>query len=142
MLSRRLLAAEPAPYSFKHGDFEVTVISDGQLQLPATLLGVDTPEEERAAFLKAAGIGETVTPAVNLTLIKSGNDLILFDTGAGPNMTADGRQVGREPRRRRRRPGQGHQGRLHPWPPRSHLGHDRAGRVVALPECRLLLSGQ
>lgn len=85
LLPRGAFAAV-APHSFKHGDFEVTVISDGQLQLPSTLLGVDAPAEERAALFKEVGIGESVTPAVNLTLVKAGNDLILFDTGAGGNM--------------------------------------------------------
>lgn len=81
----RLWAAE-SPYSFKQGDFEITVLSDGSLTLPAALLGPDTPAEERKAFLDAAGItGENVTGAANPVLIKSGSDLILLDNGSGGN---------------------------------------------------------
>jgi glyoxylase-like metal-dependent hydrolase (beta-lactamase superfamily II) len=79
----RLWAAE-APYTFKQGDFEITVLSDGSLTLPVTLLAADTPAEERKAFLDAAGItGENITPATSPVLIKAGSDVILFDNGSG-----------------------------------------------------------
>ena len=80
---RALWAAE-APYSFKQGDFEITVVSDGHLVLPSSLLAADAPAEERKALLEAAGLGgENVMPAANPVLIRSGSDLILFDTGSG-----------------------------------------------------------
>lgn len=79
----RLWAAE-APYSFKHGDFEITVLSDGSLTLPANLLGADTSAEERKAFLEAAGItGENFTGATSPVLIRAGSDVILLDNGSG-----------------------------------------------------------
>jgi glyoxylase-like metal-dependent hydrolase (beta-lactamase superfamily II) len=85
-LPRRLFAAD-APHRFMHGDFEVIVISDGSLQLPVSLHAFDTPEEEKKAVLEAAGLtGETTNPAVNLTLLKRGDELILFDVGGGPNL--------------------------------------------------------
>jgi len=78
-----LFAAE-SPFTFKQGDFDITVLSDGSLTLPAALLGPDTPAEERKAFLDAAGItGENITPPANPVLIKAGSDLILFDNGSG-----------------------------------------------------------
>lgn len=82
-MPRRLWAAE-APHTFKQGDFEISVISDGHLILPTNLLGSDAPEEERKAVLAAAGItGEEFQPAANPVLIRSGSDLIVFDTGSG-----------------------------------------------------------
>ena len=70
----RLWAAE-APHSFQQGDFEVTILSDGHLVLPAELLAPDTPEEERQAVLTQAGLtGENVTPATNPVLIRAGSD--------------------------------------------------------------------
>jgi glyoxylase-like metal-dependent hydrolase (beta-lactamase superfamily II) len=83
VLPGRLVAAD-ATHSFRHGDFEVLVISDGTLTLPAELHGIETPAEVRAAALAAAGVtGETITGAVNLTLLRKGEQLILFDVGTG-----------------------------------------------------------
>jgi glyoxylase-like metal-dependent hydrolase (beta-lactamase superfamily II) len=79
----RLWAAE-TPHTFKQGDFEITVLSDGSLTLPANLLGPDTPAEERKAFLDMVGItGENVTGAASPVLIRAGSDVILFDNGSG-----------------------------------------------------------
>jgi len=79
----RLWAAE-APASFTHGDFEVTVVSDGNLMLPSNLFAGDAPPEERKALFDAAGLGgENITAAANPVVIRAGSDLILFDTGSG-----------------------------------------------------------
>ena len=81
----RATAAIP-PHVFRHGAFEISVISDGHLVLPANLLVPDAPKPEVAALLAAAGQGpDQVMPATNLTLIRSGADLILVDTGSGAN---------------------------------------------------------
>jgi glyoxylase-like metal-dependent hydrolase (beta-lactamase superfamily II) len=81
----RLWAAE-APHSFKQGDFEVTVLSDGHLVIPTNLLGADAPPEERQAFLQSIGLtGENIEPAASPVLIRAGSDLILFDNGSGSN---------------------------------------------------------
>jgi glyoxylase-like metal-dependent hydrolase (beta-lactamase superfamily II) len=82
--SPRWAFAAAAPYSFKQGDFEITVVSDGHLVLPSALLGQDAPPEEREVLLKAAGLDtEMVNPAASPLLIRSGSDLILLDTGSG-----------------------------------------------------------
>jgi glyoxylase-like metal-dependent hydrolase (beta-lactamase superfamily II) len=82
----RLWAAE-SPHSFRQGDFEVTVLSDGHLVLPASLLGPDVPAEERKAFLDSVGLtGENVEPATNPVLIRIGSEVILFDNGSGGNL--------------------------------------------------------
>jgi glyoxylase-like metal-dependent hydrolase (beta-lactamase superfamily II) len=83
LLHRHVLALA-APYSFKQGAVEVTVVSDGHLVLPVNLLAPDAPADERKALLAALGItGDTIEPATNATVIKAGSDIILFDTGSG-----------------------------------------------------------
>ena len=83
VLPRRLLAATEL-HRFQHGDFEVNVISDGHLTFPAGVLAPDAPSEEVQALLEAAGMGgEQVMPPTNPVLIRSGSDIILFDTGSG-----------------------------------------------------------
>src|SRR5665811_1054369 len=76
--------AAPAPYTFKHGAFELTVVSDGHLVLPVSFLAPDAPPAERAVLLKAAGeTGEQYHSPTNVTLIRADNDLILVDMGSG-----------------------------------------------------------
>lgn len=82
--ARALPAFAAAPHSFKHGAFEVTVVSDGHLVLPISFLAANAPPDERAALLKAAGqTGEQYQSPTNVTLIRSGSDLILVDMGSG-----------------------------------------------------------
>lgn len=85
-LAARTLPAFAAvpPYAFKHGSFEITVVSDGHLVLPTSFLGAGGAPEERAALLTAAGqSGEQYESPTNITLIRSGADLILVDMGSG-----------------------------------------------------------
>src|SRR3990172_3058897 len=83
-LAARALPAFAAPTAFKHGAFEVTVVSDGHLVLPVSFLAPDAPPAERAALLKAAGeTGEQFNSPTNVTLIRAGADLILVDMGSG-----------------------------------------------------------
>lgn len=73
-------------HTFKLGDFEITVVSDGHLMLPARLAAPDAPEALRNAALAAAGqTGDMSQPPTNVTVIKSGSDVILVDAGSGPN---------------------------------------------------------
>jgi len=84
LAAHALPALAAAPYSFKHGAFDVTIVSDGHLVLPVSFLAPDAPAEERAALLKAAGqTGAQYDSPTNITLIRSGSDLILADMGSG-----------------------------------------------------------
>jgi hypothetical protein len=75
------------PHTFKHGTFDLTVVSDGTLQLPLAIVSPDAkPEELKALMGAAVQAGDTFAPEVNVVLAKSGTDLILFDTGAGGGM--------------------------------------------------------
>jgi glyoxylase-like metal-dependent hydrolase (beta-lactamase superfamily II) len=83
LLPKSVLALA-APHSFKHGAFDVTVVSDGHLVLPTGVFGPDAPPEALKAILAAAGAtGNEIQVPANVTLIKSGADLILFDNGSG-----------------------------------------------------------
>jgi glyoxylase-like metal-dependent hydrolase (beta-lactamase superfamily II) len=83
-------AATP-PHVFRHGAFEITVVSDGYFVLPppnvaadVSFLYPDTPRAELEAFLKGAGLSiDRVQLPNNVTLIRAPSDLILVDTGAG-----------------------------------------------------------
>ncbi|WP_056910518.1 MBL fold metallo-hydrolase [Pseudolabrys sp. Root1462] len=78
------LPAVAALTALKHGDFDVTVVSDGHLVLPVSFLAADADPAERAAMLAAAGqSGETYNAPTNVTLVRHGSDLILIDTGSG-----------------------------------------------------------
>lgn len=84
-LARALPAfAAPPAHSFRHGEFDLTVVSDGYLQLPVSFLAPGAPVEERAALLKAAGqAGDSYHSPTNVTVIRSGDDVILADIGSG-----------------------------------------------------------
>jgi glyoxylase-like metal-dependent hydrolase (beta-lactamase superfamily II) len=83
-VAQTLPARAATPHTFKHGTFDVTVMSDGHLVLPTSFLAADGTPEQRAALLKAAGqTGETYNSPTNITLIRSGSDLILVDMGSG-----------------------------------------------------------
>jgi glyoxylase-like metal-dependent hydrolase (beta-lactamase superfamily II) len=72
------------PHNFKHGAFDLTVVSDGTLQLPLAIVSPDAKPEELKALMGAAVLpGDMFAPEVNVVLAKSGNDVILFDAGAG-----------------------------------------------------------
>jgi glyoxylase-like metal-dependent hydrolase (beta-lactamase superfamily II) len=72
------------PHNFKHGIFDLTVVSDGTLQLPLAIVSPDAKPEELKALMGTAVLpGDMFAPEVNVVLAKSGNDVILFDAGAG-----------------------------------------------------------
>ena len=73
-----------APASFKHGAFEVTVVSDGHLVLPTSFIAPDAPPDELAPLLKMTGeTGAQYDLPTNVTLLRTGADLILVDMGSG-----------------------------------------------------------
>src|SRR5689334_9541465 len=81
------VAARAAPpHRLTVGAFELTVVSDGHLVLPASFLAPDAPEADRAALLTEAGVtGNEFQSPTNCTLIRAGRELILVDTGSGPH---------------------------------------------------------
>jgi len=79
------MAKTPAPGYFRMmlGDFEVTALSDGTVNLPMDKLLTNVkPEELSAAFAKAH-ISAPVETSVNAFLINTGAKLVMIDSGAG-----------------------------------------------------------
>jgi glyoxylase-like metal-dependent hydrolase (beta-lactamase superfamily II) len=73
--------------SVMQGDTEVIVLSDGFLTLPTGVLAPTAPKEELEALLTVAygSVPEALQPATNVTLLRTGSDLILLDNGSGKN---------------------------------------------------------
>ncbi|MHA7776760.1 MBL fold metallo-hydrolase [Roseibium sp. M-1] len=79
----RLAAARA---SLTIGDHTITVLSDGHLSLPMNFILPEQSPEEIAALLSPHGLAtDMLTPDCNVTLMTSGDRVVLFDTGAGPN---------------------------------------------------------
>lgn len=68
------------------GAKEIMVLSDGNLALPLSFVFPDVPQDEIKALLAESGQdGEMLTPDCNVTLVRDGDRLVIFDVGAGPN---------------------------------------------------------
>lgn len=86
-LPKEAYAAET--YRFAHGAFDITVLSDGFIMLPAEVILPDAAPEERPAILKRLGGTSDSAPfQVNIPLIRTGSDLILIDNGSGDKFQA------------------------------------------------------
>jgi len=76
----------PGFYRFALGDFLIAMVSDGQLNLPASVLGANVPEATLRSYLKSIRQGSDIQRGhLNLTLIDTGEQVILVDAGAGPD---------------------------------------------------------
>jgi glyoxylase-like metal-dependent hydrolase (beta-lactamase superfamily II) len=71
-------------HRFQHGNFDISVMSDGFITLPAEIILPDAAPEDRPAILKRLGGDAKSAPVqANIPLIRVGNDVILLDTGSG-----------------------------------------------------------
>jgi glyoxylase-like metal-dependent hydrolase (beta-lactamase superfamily II) len=81
-LPGRILASET--YGFRHGDFEVNVLSDGEMIVPGSFIAQDaSPSQLSEALAGPDGDNSMVHLKTNIPLIRHGSDLILVDVGAG-----------------------------------------------------------
>ncbi|ACP23036.1 metallo-beta-lactamase superfamily protein (plasmid) [Sinorhizobium fredii NGR234] len=84
----------PAVYAsdfhrFKHGAFDITVVSDGFITLSAEILLPDaTPEERQVIMPRLGGDAQGAPVQANIPLIRHGDDLMLVDNGSGTNFQA------------------------------------------------------
>ncbi len=80
-------------HTLRHGQFDITVMSDGYITLPGEILMPEASQQERVATLgRLGGDMEGAPLQTNVPLIRRGTDLILVDTGAGSNFQpSDGR---------------------------------------------------
>lgn len=68
------------------GEKVITTVSDGHLMLPLDFSFPDVPHDELVALLEAAGHStDTLEPDCNVTVLKDGDRVVLFDVGSGPN---------------------------------------------------------
>ena len=76
----------PGFYRFKLGDYEVTVINDGIARRPDATEGFvrnASPDQVRAALTDAFLPTPHFDNTFNFTVLNTGRELILFDTGTG-----------------------------------------------------------
>jgi glyoxylase-like metal-dependent hydrolase (beta-lactamase superfamily II) len=74
-----------APGYYRHmlGDFEITALLDGTMQLPVLELLTNAQPGQLGAALHSGFLGDKVETSVNAYLVNTGNKLVLIDTGAG-----------------------------------------------------------
>lgn len=92
-------------HSFRHGEFDVTVLSDGPITLPGEIFAPEAAAEERASVIERLGGADNSAHAQsNIPLIVSGREIILIDVGAGSRfqpsegqLEANLRRVGVDP---------------------------------------------
>jgi glyoxylase-like metal-dependent hydrolase (beta-lactamase superfamily II) len=71
-------------YRFHVGEHEIIVINDGFIGLPLSLLAANAPAEDVLALMQAHGLGtEFATLPIGVVLIRTGDRLVLVDTGTG-----------------------------------------------------------
>lgn len=74
------------PHAIKVGDIEITVFSDGVFTQPLSVMLPSRPESEVEALYKQhQSVFAGLEAQVNVTLIRSGSQLILVDAGGGPD---------------------------------------------------------
>jgi glyoxylase-like metal-dependent hydrolase (beta-lactamase superfamily II) len=78
------MAKSPAPGYFRMmlGDFEITPVGDGTLDLPVDKLLREKPAQVDAALAKSF-VKSPLETSVNAFLVNTGSKLVLVDTGAG-----------------------------------------------------------
>jgi len=82
-------AASADVHAFKIGELSAVALRDGNLELPNDnkVFGVGRTPEEVATVLSAAGLPtDKLALTVAPLLVKAGERVLLFDTGAGTNM--------------------------------------------------------
>ncbi|MDH3741947.1 MAG: MBL fold metallo-hydrolase [Hyphomicrobiales bacterium] len=76
----------PAFHRFKLGEFEITVINDGAIQLPGPhpIFGQNTSADEVQALAKANNLpGDKMEIGFSPVVVNTGEKLVLFDSGNG-----------------------------------------------------------
>jgi glyoxylase-like metal-dependent hydrolase (beta-lactamase superfamily II) len=69
----------------KLGSIDLMTVSDGTLSVPLSFSIPETPLEEVTRLLAAHGLPADGKIQTNVTLVKSGGEVILIDAGSGPN---------------------------------------------------------
>ncbi|AIY39455.1 Organophosphate pesticide hydrolase [Collimonas arenae] len=79
------MAKAPAPgfYRIMLGDFEITALNDGTLDLPVDKILTNTTPDKVEQALAKSYLASPVETSFNGFLVNTGNKLVLVDTGAG-----------------------------------------------------------
>ena len=68
------------------GELRIDTLSDGHLVLPVDFTLAGLPEADVAALIARHGLDSgALNPACNLTLLRDGENVVLFDVGSGPD---------------------------------------------------------
>ena len=86
LLPKSALAFAGGPHTFKHGTFDITVLTDGAVELPLSVISPDAKPEELVMLLGLAADAQTGPAEISPVLVSVGEDRILFDTGTGGMM--------------------------------------------------------
>lgn len=66
------------------GDIRLTTVSDGNLILPSEFVFGRMPKNTAKTIQEQFALGDdTITPPCNVTLLRNGQDVVLFDAGSG-----------------------------------------------------------
>lgn len=72
--------------TLEFGTTRIDSLSDGYLVLPGSFLLADRPVEDAAEIMARYGLTtDGLQPACNVTLVRDGTNIVLFDTGSGPD---------------------------------------------------------
>lgn len=80
-----------AVFNFKIGEWDATIIKDGNGQTNANILAVNQEEGTAEAYYESLGLlndGGTFTNLFDILVLRTGEQTILFDTGFGPEAGA------------------------------------------------------
>lgn len=83
--------ASAGVHKFTLGDLEITILSDGILNMPPRLLNRDMPEDAIAA---AIGDTSPLQFGVNTVLVRAGTEALLVDAGAGSTLVPTAGKLG------------------------------------------------
>ncbi|MEE9386972.1 MAG: MBL fold metallo-hydrolase [Paracoccaceae bacterium] len=77
------------------GDMQLQTFSDGHLSLPGDFIFADMPVDELSVLLESHGLttGAYRSP-LNITLLRHGDNLVLFDAGSGPDFVSSAGELG------------------------------------------------
>jgi glyoxylase-like metal-dependent hydrolase (beta-lactamase superfamily II) len=73
----------PGVYQYRHGDFQITALSDGTVPQDLHALLTNTTPAGTDALLQRSFLSNPVEASINVFLIDTGSKLVLVDTGSG-----------------------------------------------------------
>ncbi|MCF6234537.1 MAG: MBL fold metallo-hydrolase [Rhodobacteraceae bacterium] len=85
-----------AANELEFGAMKLQTFSDGYLTLPGDFLFAPMPKKELVPILTRHGLtlGDPLHSVLNVTLLRDGDNLILFDTGSGPAFQQSAGELG------------------------------------------------